>query len=210
MTRTMSAVSLALALSMVVTAAAGEEPKAALTTAESAELAVSVRVTPVVVTNFPATQNIDGTVNVANLPAVQQVGGTVNVENLPFGEDGSLRTSPPGVVNRLLVLAVNVDVTDSWVSEPFDTSAYTRIGLYADAQPGWNMGWVGDCVVQWEWSTDAGFFSSACTAQDCPPHTHWGTGGSSLLFSSVNGLRGRVFCSAITHINRIEVLLRRE
>ena len=70
---------------------------------------VSTRITPVVVTNFPATQNVDGTVNVANLPAVQQVGGAVNVGNLPLDMAGNLRTSPPGVLSKLLVLAVNVE-----------------------------------------------------------------------------------------------------
>lgn len=39
--------------------------------------------TPVQVTNFPATQNVGGSVNVSNLPATQAVSGTVNVGNFP-------------------------------------------------------------------------------------------------------------------------------
>lgn len=35
------------------------------------------------VTNFPATQNVGGTVSVSNLPATQPVSGTVNIGNLP-------------------------------------------------------------------------------------------------------------------------------
>lgn len=37
----------------------------------------------VAVSNFPATQDVSGTVNVGNFPATQNVGGTVNVGNLP-------------------------------------------------------------------------------------------------------------------------------
>jgi len=38
---------------------------------------------PVMVTNFPSTQAVSGTVNVGNLPAVQTITGAVSVGNLP-------------------------------------------------------------------------------------------------------------------------------
>jgi hypothetical protein len=41
--------------------------------------------------NLPAVQNVGGTVNIGNLPAFQTVGGTVNVGNLPLDPDGNLR-----------------------------------------------------------------------------------------------------------------------
>ena len=91
MTRAMFAVSLLLALA--VTAALAAEPKATLTTGDNPDLAVSTRTTPVLVTNFPAVQPVEGTVNVGNLPAVQQVEGAVAVSNLPLDVDGSLRVS---------------------------------------------------------------------------------------------------------------------
>ncbi|MBZ5638815.1 MAG: hypothetical protein LAO51_08675 [Acidobacteriia bacterium] len=160
---------------------------------------VSTRITPVVVTNFPATQNVDGTVNVANLPAVQQVGGAVNVGNLPLDMAGNLRTSPPGVLSKLLVLAVNVDIPGDWISEPFDVSAYTKVGLLMDVA--WGPQGSQQCEVQWGWSDEVGFVRE-------PGFVVVATRNPT--FSQVFGLRGQVHCYNTDHLNRIEVLLRRE
>ena len=104
MTRAISAVSLVLALAM--TFASAEERKATLTTADSFELPLSTRVTPVLVTNFPldeagnlqvADQSTQPRqVEVVNLPATQQVAGQVNVANLPLDANGNLRVAIPG------------------------------------------------------------------------------------------------------------------
>jgi len=49
----------------------------------STQSSPSTSPTPVQVTNFPATQNVGGSVSVTNLPATQAVSGTVNIANLP-------------------------------------------------------------------------------------------------------------------------------
>jgi len=52
---------------------------------------------PVSVTNFPATQNVNGSVSVSNLPAVQNVSGQVQVTNLPAVEGEVEVTNLPAV-----------------------------------------------------------------------------------------------------------------
>jgi len=100
MTKTVFPVSLVLALA--VTLASAEERKATLTTADSAELPLSTRVTPVAITNpVDADGNLrvveqstqPRQVEVVNLPATQEVTGQVNVANLPLDASGNLRVS---------------------------------------------------------------------------------------------------------------------
>jgi hypothetical protein len=57
------------------------------------ETAAASRPTQVEVTNFPAVQPVNGTVNVGNLPAVQSVAGSVAVSNLPIDAAGNVRIS---------------------------------------------------------------------------------------------------------------------
>ena len=110
MTRTVFAVCLALALA--VTLASAEERKATLTTADSAELPLSTRTTPVLVTNFPAVQGVEGTVNIGNLPTDEN--GNVRMTASPFSR-----------VVRLFDGEVTLAYGETWESPVFDTADFS-------------------------------------------------------------------------------------
>jgi hypothetical protein len=66
--------------------------------------ATAIKPMPVQVTNFPATQNVAGTVNVGNLAAVQQVVGTVAVGNLPTDATGRILVAAQNSASGALIL----------------------------------------------------------------------------------------------------------
>ena len=67
-------------------------------------LSAPTRPTQVEVTNFPAVQQVSGTVNVGNLPAVQQVSGSVAVANLPTDGNGRLLVAIQNLGSNALIL----------------------------------------------------------------------------------------------------------
>lgn len=127
----------------------------------------------VLVTNFPETQPVSGTVSVGNLPAVQTVGGTVNVGNLPLDAGGAVRvagapaTASPIVMHELFsgTLTGNsgnppcsqspgycVDIPASGI----DTTGYSKIGAYVQGTPSNGNGWI-LYSLSWRWAADEPF-----------------------------------------------------
>jgi hypothetical protein len=95
--------------------------------------AAATRPAQVEVTNFPALQQVAGTVNVGNLPAVQSVAGSVQVTNLPLDNDGNLRITgaAPDPPYRWVQLATGLptSVAAPTVLGPFPVGGWNRARL---------------------------------------------------------------------------------
>lgn len=76
---------------------------------------------PVLVTNFPAAQDVTGTVSVDNLPATQTVDGTVSVSNFPATQSVEVNNTPSVEVVNDVTNPVAVTMTQS-IPEPFQLS----------------------------------------------------------------------------------------
>ncbi len=133
MTRAMFALSLVPVLAVTVAAGAAE-PKVTLTTGDSADLAVSTRTTPVLVTNFPVDE--DGNLR-------------VNVQR---------RTSNP-LVLELVPAAVELPTDGSFRTELFDVSDAELITVALDGVPCQSSAGSTalDAVLEWRVAPDLPF-----------------------------------------------------
>lgn len=90
------------------------------------------------VSNFPATQNVAGTVNVGNLPAVQGVSGNVAVTNLPLDANGNLRVASASLEGppqfQLVKLVEGLQVTSGagpYLSNPYPVAGWKNVFAFA-------------------------------------------------------------------------------
>jgi hypothetical protein len=110
------------------------------------------------VLNFPAVQQVAGSVSVENFPATQQVAGSVLVSNLPLDENGDIKvaTQSPGPAFRVIEqLTLEVDYSLLNWSEWVDVGDANVLGFMYTGHSCANI------AVEWRWSEDTPAFGLA-------------------------------------------------
>ena len=148
---------------------------------------VQSQIREVIVRNFPATQNVNGTVNVGNLPAVQTVTGTVSVDSIP--------ASPPAARFQLVGFTAATFTGDQGVFS-YTAQCESEFGLSSRM-----------CLLIEAWTTtsvpplDGGAFGAAWvnTTRDIPGTNlncgGWGAGGEGTALNEDGSIRS-IGCDA--------------